>query len=63
MSPKYRPVTGIDGIGIPRLKTPPTSCTMSVVLIPYIGHIDTFMEQFWLGVIAEPFYYPTYAVV
>lgn len=28
---------------------------MGVVLIPYIGHIDTFMERFWLGVIAEPF--------
>ena len=28
---------------------------MSVVLIPYIGHIDAFMGYFWLGVIAEPF--------
>ena len=55
MSLKRWLLTGIDGVGIPRLRMPPTPCAMSVVLIPYIGHIDAFMGYFWLGVIAEPF--------
>lgn len=36
---------------------------MSVVLIPYIGHVDTLLRRFWLGVITEPFYCQTCEVV
>lgn len=46
MFPKRWPLTGIDDIGVPRLRMPPIPCTMGVALIPYIGHIDAFMKHF-----------------
>jgi hypothetical protein len=45
----------LDDIGVPRLRMPPIPWTMGVALIPYTGHMDTFMKRSWLGVIAEPF--------